>query len=337
MCITCEHVRVGSRKALKEEKKRRSLMHATNNPIYTAVINGKYEIASYLLKIGASPDFPYSIDHSKYIELIFQCDLMEEMTAKNIDVTPVFGWTLFVQVSRGNRTEVEFLVSRGVDVNFNKGSCLRLVASRLVKGEPSTMYELLFDLGADPNARGACALRTVMRAAVTEETGAFVAKAVRSGLDLKLHGRDVLHWALLNDQKDTLEYLLYNRVDISGFIGNDTFINCALMAGDMRTAFLLVHAGMSLAVHGGTAVYWALVRKNLETIDFLFQSGVSPNDLYRGRTILSMAIRSGSKEIVEKVIQYGAALDPTPNAVTTVMLSNNKGEGTWSRVRDFFS
>lgn len=216
--------------------------------------NKEEQLFAAITLFSDSRDLRFEFDERKTIEKVEQIitSLLSEgadINAKKEEFGRVYPFLLYAVDRSKNIEIVEFLISKGANVNAADSdgkTALHLAASRGDK----KLVELLIGKGADVNAKdkyGWTALMNIAKAYINsshkEDYQEIIDLLISKGAnidDVDKYGNTALIWAAMEKNKDIVEFLVLKGADMN--IKNS---------------------------HGDTALWWATVYNNKDIVEFL--------------------------------------------------------------------
>ncbi|ORX81225.1 ankyrin, partial [Anaeromyces robustus] len=95
------------------------------------------------------------------------------------------------------------------------------------------------------------------------------------------HGYNILHYAILKEDIETINYLIENGADIN--FGNNTAITIALSIGNKEIFYILINslengANVNFTTDKGNSILnYAIKKKSYPIIEFLIKNGSKVN------------------------------------------------------------
>jgi ankyrin repeat protein len=141
---------------------------------------------------------------------------------------------------------------------------------------------------------------------------------LEAGTDPNIHGEHVpaLHVAAANDNVEAAKILISHgaKIDVRDTVNNDTALIYGIRDGKFRVAELLLEAGADPNLtdrRGFTPLHIAVARNDAELVQRLLDHGAAINVRTRsdGRTPLIIAAAAGFEKMVEMLLSRGA--DPS--------------------------
>ncbi len=276
-----------------------------------------------------------------------------------IDTRSEKGMTpLHLAAREGHKDTVEFLITRGADINVHGGGAKPVWFA--MKSGHRDVVELLIQKGAKvlPMKLAACFGDTER-----------VSKLIREGADVNAKGagkgRTALHWAVAHGHKDTAELLIKNGANVSGradtgwtplhvaaqheqkemvelLIAHDANVTAKGKGGytplspvtwgknpvAVAIAALLIDAGADMYAEtnwGESPVVEAVEYNKVELVELFIDKGMDPNRPDSGGwKPLHWAAYKGSKEVMQLLLSKGADVNcKDKDGITPIQLAIN--------------
>ncbi|XP_046580618.1 kinase D-interacting substrate of 220 kDa-like [Haliotis rubra] len=210
---------------------------------------------------------------------------------------------------------VELLVSRGADVSLVDDDGDNTLHWACMGGDRETVEYVLSLDGMDVNSRGWRSWTPVMRAA-REGHRHVVEFLVSRGADVSLVddvGNNILHWACMGGDRETVEYVLsLDVVDVNSRGWRSwTPVMRAAREGHRHVVELLVSRGADVSLvddDGDNILHWACMGGDRETVEYVLSLDVVDVNSrgLRSRTPVMRAAREGHRHVVELLVSRGA-------------------------------
>jgi ankyrin repeat protein len=257
-------------------------------PLTTAIDRGRTDMAMLLLQLGADPAF-----------------------------RPKKSWKpespIHLAALRGNPEVVRELAARGVDVNAvikpHNGWAGRTPLMNAAKSGNLEVVRLLVKLGARVNARDECG-HTALTWAKSEEVKTFLTEL------LKQQPIEVRPGDLAAAVQDGLTDRIDALVDAGASIDDvnprgESALIVAVEKNDLKMARLLIERGADVnfrSKQGSLPITSYTINKRM--VRLLLENGADPNAImYDDVTALRWAFQSGSKQLVQAMLEAGGKLE----------------------------
>lgn len=224
---------------------------------------------------------------------------------------------LIEAVMDGNLTQVQQLITNGVDVNAI-AACNRTALSLAIQGGQIPIIQALLNAGADPNLPdetddGLAASSPLMQAASTffaTNRRDMVRLLIQRGANLNqqdAEGRTALMAALGHSNMDVIETLIEAGVDLDI---QDNEGNTVLMMVELdkstKLANLLKQAGASQKGLKEVELLQSIEHNDINRVKVLLQEKLNLNARLGETTMLCRATTEGHPEIAQLLIEAGA-------------------------------
>jgi hypothetical protein len=211
MCEICLEIRSQGQDAARIVDQIIEEKITKGNVFILAVKNANYKVIAMLLRSGYRHEFMTVARYVSRVDEMISSGMIAEIRRRGINITQALGPTLIGEVYYHNLTNVEMLLKAGVDPNFVYTDTLTALCMRFEReGLNNTSVKilaLLFRYGADPNARDACAFKTLI---TSSDRRAILCATlfINNGLDMKKYGQLALLWAVRNHLDSEVENIL---------------------------------------------------------------------------------------------------------------------------------
>jgi len=298
-----------------------------STPIHNAAVGGYVDTVEVLLDAGAAVD---ERDDNEMTALLFAVSynntaLVRYLIEKGADVNAKNnnGFTpILTAVIRANVPLIECLLENGADVNVRADGGFTPLHSAASYGN-FAVVKTLVEHGADIQARddrGSIPLHWALNPNTYEVAKLFLEKGASATLR-DGGGRTPLHGVAQRGSVNVAELLLEHGAEIDAVDEQGITPIAIAASGKLEMVEFLLAKGAKLlpersgAKPAGTPLHFAVLGGNLDTARFLLEKGVDVDALDPdGRSTLRIAIRHGTKEMVELLLASGAKIDePDPS------------------------
>ena len=215
--------------------------------------------------------------------------------------------------SAGKRDAAAWLITKGADVNArNRAEYTPLIFAAM--GAYSELTELLLKKGADPNLKNIYSHTPLVMAASSGRIN-LMKLLCANGAVIKKKDLNLLHYAIMNRQKEAADFLIKQGLEIpvSGKVGT-LFMHKSAQNGLTELVRLMIEKGIdtsALSPEGGTLLHSAAYGGDRPLILSLLEKGFDANarDCY-DMTPLHFAAFHGQDDIISQLFERGAEINP---------------------------
>jgi len=262
------------------------------------------------------PVFSQEINRAAEIGDILKVKELLKKDPESINAKDISGYApLHEAALYGNKNIVEFLISRGDDIQKMTNSGSTALHLAVCHGHID-IARLLIIKGADINALTGAGDSPLHLAAIggdKESTGLLLEKGAEINAGNK-EGRKPLYFAVTRGNKEAIDLLLERgaEINIHGN-GSSSMLHGAASCGHGSLVEKMIKKGADINTkndEGGTLLHSAAAGGLSELVRVLISKGFDINAINNvGRTPIFYAVREGYKKIVELLIAKGAELD----------------------------
>lgn len=277
-------------------------------PLNQAIENNNYEIVKYLVTNGA-----------------------------NVNASGEWGITpLEHAVKRGYKKIVELLIEYKVDVNYksySEFSCLNTAIGQ----NNFEIFKLLLD--ADAHIHSLPGENAPIYVAVDKNNYEITKHLINCGADVNTiaNYKTLLYRAVENENERIVELLINNKADVNEIIFGSilnilspTALHKAVEISNLNIVKILVNApsiNVNLSIgRQDPPLYKAICKNNYEITKCLIENGANINYNLCLKTPLNIAINTGSKEIVQLLINNKVNVENLLDSPFRAAIENNEFE-----------
>lgn len=284
--------------------------HSGLTPLTVAVLYGNIEVSETLRELGADLERRDPAQRSLLHLAAKQrnVDIIQWLlrSGVNPNLQDKHGYTaLHLGINTSVLSIVKCLLEKGADPNLrdNKGdTALHLCLKGIVREE---IADLLFQWNADPTLLNHLGETPYTHAVSREDDSRYrgvALKILKERPDVLKYGKDkLLEVAVSGRQKSTMHYLLTGGVNYQGST------DLLSLAPDLSTLQLLLEHGFQ--PQNSKALHKAVDRRDVRFAKCLIEYGANFDDRdENGRTLLMLAISTGSKDMVSLLLDANADL-----------------------------
>jgi serine/threonine protein kinase len=248
---------------------------------------------------------------------------------------------LSAMAEQGNKEIVELFLQHKAEVNpdFDRYSLVESPLTAAIKGGNQEIVELLLRHGAHVNLQGRMTLPTSpLKEAINQRHQGLVARLLAEGAEvnpiLKEHDyldTTPLHHAVWKGDEEIVKMLIQHGAKVNVQVGppeyRETPLDGAVRSERIEIVKLLIQHGANvnaqpvspMTTQLPSPLNRAVHHGNLEMVDLLLKHGANPNARgYTGHTPIFSAAISHRLDIVERLIDAGAAIDIRDNEGRTL-------------------
>ena len=287
--------------------------------MHVACSEGYDGVVKILLDRGADPNIQ---DNDGYTALHLSCAGRHDKMVRtlvdggaDVNLQNVFRESaLGTACSKGDAKLARILLDKGAIVNMPGGyDGAESVLHAACSGGNIEIVQMLLERGADVNAKSGF-YGFVLHAACSIGDIKMVQTLLDHGADVNMQGgyyETALQAACLNGKIEIAEMLLDRGADVNSKAGFHGFVlHAACSIGDAKMVRLLLERGADVNVEGGfygPALHTACAKGDGKTVHSLLEKGASVHIQRSGRSALEVARAGNREEIVQMLLDRGAA------------------------------
>jgi ankyrin repeat protein len=209
---------------------------------------------------------------------------------------------IFAAIRSENVEIVRLLIKAGVDINSR--TFLYTPLEKASEICDPMMVKMMLENGGDVEAHGS--FRVLLSAA--ENKNVEVAKLIFNNIenphldDVSVSQERVIIRACSHGNFETLKFLIENGFELRNRMMNNATGSLPLIYAFKGTSEFHIETFKSGDSRG--PVHKGVIDPKLDLIEFLLKSGACVNSNVEGLSIVYLAVKSGRKEILEKVLEY---------------------------------
>jgi ankyrin repeat protein len=282
-----------------------------NTPLILAVRAGNVEKVKALIAGGADINLcdwygrtPFFHELSKRI---VDMTMIEFLVSKGADVNlhPTSGNTS-LQESIHKKGLPEFLIHHGADVNVTAGSKI-VPLNEAILSKNNAMIKLLLEKGAEVNVhdnRGRTPLGLAVKSGRLELAEVLIAK----GADIDacdVNGDSLLTWCLARGKHDVVEFLINHGADTKATNRyGKTPLDIAIRDRKLKLAKILISRGANV---DSEHLFPAIRKNDMALVKLLISGGADVNVIFKnGSTPLNSAVFLKKEAIIHVLLENGA-------------------------------
>ncbi|KIE04651.1 Uncharacterized protein NF27_GZ00110 [Candidatus Jidaibacter acanthamoeba] len=225
---------------------------------------------------------------------------------------------LITAVEFKNYNEVNLLINRGADVNFQDSKGRTALMCAALK-ERIDIAQILIENGADINAMNNY-YQSALLIAAQKGNIAFIKMFIEEGVDLRNEiGGSVLWCAVFEGHEKLVEILIDKGIEVLDprNANGDTALMVAINKGYINIAKILIENGADIHVanhEGITPLMCASFHGHTDIAGLLIKNEADVNTKsVRGKTALLFALYQDHKDLVKILIDHGSKIDAQDN------------------------